>query len=58
MFRAVLYEALAILLNTMITLYDTHTHVPPVGGPPSVPMYTTVFPLLTNVASKKVLMGG
>lgn len=59
--NAVLYQPLAVLLQTMMALHDTHVHLPPIGG---IPAPTNI--MLTNAAvqqglvsmmSQRVVMG-
>ncbi len=56
--HAVLGEPLQALLSTMMAIFDTHVHNPPVVGPPAAPMSATVALMLATVLSQRVVIGG
>lgn len=57
LFHAVKYEPLVMLLQTMMAVFDIHTHVPPVGGVPVALMTPTLTTLLTTFMSQRVVIG-
>ena len=56
--HAVMGEPLMMLLTAMMAVFDGHTHVPPIGGPPAVPMSASLTAMLNQILSTRVLIGG
>ena len=55
-FHAVKYENLATMLMAMMAIFDTHTHVPPVGGIPAALMTPLLSSLLPMMMCTRVVM--
>lgn len=56
--HAVMGEPLMTYLAAMMALFDSHVHNPPVVGPPAAPMSAALTPMLTQILSMRVLIGG
>ncbi len=56
--HAVMGEPLLMYLSAMMALFDTHVHNPPVVGPPAAPMSVALTPMLIQMLSMRVLIGG
>lgn len=55
-YNAVMFQPLMQILTQMITMFDTHTQPP--YSPPVVPMSTVITPMLVQMMSQRVLIGG
>jgi hypothetical protein len=56
MYNAVLYQPLMQVLQMIVSMFDAHVQAP--YSPPTTPMSASVLPLINQIMSQRVLIGG